>query len=165
MQVVQGALHVEEKWIAAPAGEEAVVAGLRHPCLRPRRDRRSLDDDLPVVACPGGLRALNPAKRRGLRSVLGGRESHPVRDIGDGIAVRIDLQFINRLGREGVVAGRPGRVGADGRMRVHNQDRLAGIPRLGEGIEIGEVEAGVPVGEPKVGTGIMVRHGFSSVFG
>ena len=101
-------LYVEEKGIAAPAGEEAVVTGLRHPCLRPGRDRHALDDDLPVVACPSGLRALNPAKRRGLRPALGGRESHPVRDIGDVIAVRINLEFINRLGREGVGGGGPG---------------------------------------------------------
>ena len=88
--------------------EEAVVAGLRHPCLQPRRDRHPLDDDLAVVACPSGLRALNPAKRRGLRPALGGRDAHPVCDIGDVIAVRINLKFINRLGREGVGGGGPG---------------------------------------------------------
>ena len=49
-------------------------------------------------------------------------------------------------------------------MHVHNQDRLAGIPRLGESVEIGEVQAGVPMGEPKVGAGVMMGHGFSSVF-
>jgi hypothetical protein len=59
LQAVQGALRVEEKGIAAPAGEDAVVTGLCHPCLRPRRDRHPLDDDLPVVTCPSGLRALN----------------------------------------------------------------------------------------------------------
>src|SRR5208282_657836 len=135
----QGALHVEEKGIAAPAGEEAVVTSLRHPCLQPRRDRCSLDDNLPVVAYPSGLRALSAAKGRSLRPALGGREAHSVRDIGDGVAVRIDLKFINRLGREGDGGGGPGRVHAGGRMHVKNEDRLASIPRLGESIQIGEV--------------------------
>ena len=50
LQVVQGARHVEEEGIAAPAREEAVVAGLRHPCIPPGRDWRSLDDNLSVIA-------------------------------------------------------------------------------------------------------------------
>ena len=112
LQVVQGALRVEEKGIAAPAREEAVVAGLRHLCLPPRRDRRPLDDSLPAVARPGGLRALNAAQRRGLRPALGGREAHAVRDIGDGISVRVNLELIERLGREGLGGGGPRRVHA-----------------------------------------------------
>jgi hypothetical protein len=48
-------------------------------------------------------------------------------------------------------------------MHVHNQDRFASIPRLRESIQIGEVQAGIPVGESKVWAGIMVGHGFSSV--
>jgi hypothetical protein len=39
-------------------------------------------------------------------------------------------------------------------MHVHNQDRFASIPRLRESIQIGEVQAGIPVGESKVGAGI-----------
>jgi hypothetical protein len=41
---------------------------------------------------------------------------------------------------------------------VHNEDRLARISRLGESIQIGEVEAGVPTRERKVGTGIVMGH-------
>src|SRR5262249_17103113 len=37
--VVQHALNVEEKRIAAPAREEAILAGLRHPRILTRRDR------------------------------------------------------------------------------------------------------------------------------
>ena len=61
LQVVHGALHVEEEGVAAPAREEAVVAGLRHPRLPSYRDGRPLDDDLPALARPGGLRALGAA--------------------------------------------------------------------------------------------------------
>src|SRR5882762_866755 len=42
LEVVKGA-GVEEKWIAAPAREEAIVACRRHLCLRAHRDGRSLD--------------------------------------------------------------------------------------------------------------------------
>src|SRR5258708_39881763 len=45
-----------------------------------------------------------------------------------------------------------------GRMHVHDQDGLASVSRLGEGIQIGKVQAGVPTREPPVGTGVMVRH-------
>jgi hypothetical protein len=80
-------------------------------------------------------------------------------DIGDGVAVCVDLKLVERLGREWLRRRRSGRLQADGRVDVHDEDRLTGISRLGEGIEVGEVEAGVPIGEPEVGAGIMVRHG------
>ena len=64
------------------------------------------------------------------------------------------------LVRSGDVGGGPWRVHAGGRMHVHNQDRFASIARLRESIQIGEVQAGIPVGESKVGAGIMVGHGF-----
>src|SRR5580704_2923902 len=51
LQVVQGAIDVEEKGIAAPAGEEAVLPSLSRVRLRPRRDRCSFDDRRPFVAC------------------------------------------------------------------------------------------------------------------
>jgi hypothetical protein len=35
-------------------------------------------------------------------------------------------------------------------MYIHNEDRFAGIARLWESIQIGEVEAGIAVGESKV---------------
>ena len=127
--------------------------------LASRRDRRPFDDDLPAIARPGGLRALDAPQRRGLRPALGGREAHPVCDIGDGITIRVDLELVHRLGREGLGGGGPRRVHDGGRMHVHDQDRLAAVARLGEGIEIGEVQSRVPVREPEVGTGIMVRHG------
>src|SRR6266481_4803150 len=46
-------------------------------------------------------------------------------------------------------------------MHVHNQDRLASIPRLGEGVKVSKIEAGVPMGKAIVRTGVMVRHKLS----
>jgi hypothetical protein len=39
----------------------------------------------------------------------------------------------------------------NGRMDVHDHDRLVSVARFGEGIQIGEVEAGVTTGEPSRG--------------
>ena len=119
------------------------------------------------MTCPSSPipAACAPSTRRSVAVCApscGGREAHPVRDIGYVIAVRINPKFINRLGREGDVGGGPWRVDAGGRMHVHNQNRFASIPRLRESIQIGEVQAGIAVGESKVGAGIMVGHGFSS---
>src|SRR5258705_6503386 len=91
-------------------GENPVIAGLGHLRLPTGRDRRPLNDSLPAVARPGGLRAFNAAQRRGLRPALGGREAHAVRDIGDGIFVRVNLELIERLGGEGLGGGGPQRV-------------------------------------------------------
>jgi hypothetical protein len=41
-------------------------------------------------------------------------------------------------------------------MHVHNQDRFANIPWLGECIQVSKIEAGIPVREAEVGTGVMV---------
>ena len=156
LQVVQGALHVEEEGVAAPAREKAVVADLRHLRLPSCRDRRPLEDGLPAVARPGGLRALDAAQRRGVCSTFGRREPHAVGDIGDDIAVRVNLQLVDGLGREGLGGGGPRRLLRGGRVHVHDQDRLARVPWLGEGIQISEIQARVSAREPEIGTGVMV---------
>ena len=81
------ALHIASEGSAPPAREEAVVACLRH-CRRPRRHRCPLDDDLPTIAGPGSLRAGNATEDRGLCAALGGREEHPISDVGNRIEVR-----------------------------------------------------------------------------
>ncbi len=43
-------------------------------------------------------------------------------------------------------------------MHVNNEDRLAAVPGLGKCIQIGEIQAGIPMGKSKVGTGIVMRH-------
>jgi hypothetical protein len=54
----------------------------RRPRLSPRRDRRSLDDNLPAVTRVGGLCTLDATQRRSLRPAHRGREAHPIRYIG-----------------------------------------------------------------------------------
>src|SRR5262249_37331367 len=45
---------------------------------------------------------------------------------------------------------------------VHHQDRLGRVAWLWERIQVGEIQACISAWKPKVGTGIMVRHGFPS---
>src|SRR4029077_5995629 len=106
----------------------------------------------------GGLRAINAAERRAEWATLGAREAYSVSDIGNGITVRVDLDLVQRSGRERVRRSGPGRVCADRRMHVHDQDRLASVSRLRKGIQIGKVQTRVPMGKPEIGTGIVVRH-------
>src|SRR5258706_7506373 len=47
-------------------------------------------------------------------------------------------------------------------MYVHDQGRLGNIPRLGEGIQVSKVEAGVPMVKAIVRTRVMMRHRVSS---
>jgi ABC-type taurine transport system ATPase subunit len=110
LQIVQGALRVEEKWLAAPAAEEAVVPEFRHPRLLPGRDRCSFDYGLSVVAGPGGMLAFNAADCRSLPTALGAGEAHSVCDIGNGIAISVNFKLICRVGREGLGRRGPGRV-------------------------------------------------------
>jgi hypothetical protein len=84
------------------------------------------------------------------------RTRYAVRDIGDGVAVRVNLEFIDRFGREGFFRRGPGWVYTGGWMHVHNQDRFANIPGLGECIQVSKIEAGIPMGKAIVGTGVMV---------
>jgi hypothetical protein len=62
------------------------------------------------------------------------------------------------LGRKGLGSGGPLGVFADGRVNIHNQDRLACVSRLGKGIQIGEVQTGISIGEPRVRKREVVRH-------
>src|SRR6185437_15692378 len=78
--------------------------------------------------------------------------------IGNNITVGVNLELIQRFRREGLVGRGTAWVYTNGRVRVNNKDGLARISRLGEGIQVSEIEARVPVGKAKVQTGVVVRH-------
>ena len=60
----------KKKGIAAPAGKEAVVPGLRHLCLPPRRDRCSFEDRSARRRLSRRPLAFNTAQCRSLRPAL-----------------------------------------------------------------------------------------------
>jgi hypothetical protein len=41
-------------------------------------------------------------------------------------------------------------------MHVHNQDRFLRVSRFGKGIQISEIQSGIPLGETEVRAGIVV---------
>jgi hypothetical protein len=43
------------------------------------------------------LRTVDAADDRGLSAALAGRKAHPVRDIGNRVAVSVNLQLVQRL--------------------------------------------------------------------
>jgi hypothetical protein len=44
-------------------------------------------------------------------------------------------------------------------MHVHNKDGFPNVSRLGKGIQISEVQSGIPLGKAEVRARIMMRHG------
>src|ERR1700690_435541 len=108
--------------------------------------------------------AFNTAEDGRLRTVAGRREAHAVGYVCDGISVGVDLELIDRVRCERLLHGGSRRVDADGRMHVHDEDRLTLLFRAGESIKVCEVKAGVPVGEPEIGAGVVVRHTSSPLF-
>src|SRR3954454_17524453 len=69
LQIIQGTFGVEEKRIASPASEESIVAVLCHTRVHSVRDRRSIDNDLPLFANARCFFPLNPTDRSQLSAV------------------------------------------------------------------------------------------------
>src|SRR5258705_9008950 len=122
LHVVEQAIGVEEERIAAPTEEGPVIAGFRHQRLPSDGHRYSLDDDVAFVAYPSGSRASDTAKGRSLLSICGRRKLGTVGDIRDGIAICVDLDFIQCAGREGLVRCRAERADTEGGVYVQDQD-------------------------------------------
>jgi hypothetical protein len=99
------------------------------------------------------LRTFNVPQRRGLCPVCKRREAHAVRNIGDGIAVCVNLELVQRVRREGYRRGWHLRLKV---KHVENQDRFAVTARFGEDIQVGQVEPGVAVGKAEVRARVMV---------
>src|SRR5262249_36246493 len=87
---------VEEEGIAAPTEEEPVITGFRHEGFLPDRDRRVLDDQFALLAHASRSCAPTTANERGLTPILGGLEPDAVSEIGSCIAVRVDLDLVQR---------------------------------------------------------------------
>src|SRR6266850_7001243 len=130
LHLVEQAICVEKERIAAPTKESTVVSCFRHQRLPIDRHWCSLDDDVAFLAHPSGSCALNTAKCRSLLPIFGRRKLDTVRDLCDGIAIRIDFDFIQRARREGLFRRRPERVHSEGRVYVQDQDRPVGLPWL-----------------------------------
>ena len=54
--------------------------------------------------------------------------------------------------------GRCQRVEDNGRVHIHDHDRLTGVSRLRESVEVGQIQAGISPREAEIGAGVMVQH-------
>jgi hypothetical protein len=99
VEVVDGANWIKKEPIAPPASKETMIFGFRHERLFIHRDR-PLFNEPALVAGLGGLAALDPAQHRGLFPVCKCRQTYAVHDVRDRIRVRVDLEFIDRVGGE-----------------------------------------------------------------
>src|SRR6266550_7418111 len=116
----------------------------------------SLNDDVAVVALRTGSRTLNPAKCRRLRAVLRRGELYAETHVGNGIAVRINFDLVQRPGGERLTGCRRHRVHRHRRMHVKDDDRLAWIARSAESIEVCHVQPCVAAWKSKVRTRSMM---------
>src|SRR5580658_6210933 len=64
----------------------------------------------------------------------------------------------NAPGAKGSVVVCPGGFTEKDGCTLKTSIDLAGVAWLEERVEVGHVQAGIPVGEPEIGTGGMVRH-------
>jgi hypothetical protein len=94
LHFIEKAVCVEKEWIGTPTKEKTAVAGFRHQSFSPDGDRRILDHNLAIVSHPSGSRTLNTAQRRGLIPISRRRELHAVSQIGNCIALRVNLEFV-----------------------------------------------------------------------
>ena len=150
LEFVQGTLGIEEERVAAPTREEPVLTALRHARVRAGRDRRFLHDDVALFADPACLVPLDAAYRCGLCAVRR-REARAEGNVGDTVAVRVDLELVHRLGCERLLRRGPGRIDADGRVHVDHQDRSRRAIGHGKGEQVGVVDAGISVREREIG--------------
>lgn len=82
-----------------------------------------------------------------MREVLWARRE--VSEVRDAVTVGVDIDLVDRLVREWVCSRGLAWLYAERRMDVHDQDRLSIVARFDECKDVGEVEAGVAVREPK----------------
>jgi len=148
LQIVQRAHSCRRKRIAAPSRRKSGSPRLCHTCLASRRDRRSFDDRLSAIACPGGgARLPHGAKVAVLRAVLvGGEKSTRYQSFATEIIRQYQSSVRILPPARRVWLGWALGVHTLGWMHVHDQDRLVASPGLGKAYRSGLVEGGSPWG-------------------
>src|SRR5207237_8055423 len=71
----------------------------------------------------------------------------------------VNLELVHRCGREGLDGSGPRGALGGRRVHIHDQNRFLRISRFGKGIQISEVQPGVPKRKAEVGARIVMRHG------
>src|SRR5262249_32842957 len=158
LHMIEIAVGVEKERIAAPTKEKTIVAGFRYQGFAPNRDWCLLDYDFAVVARANSSRPLSTTNCRGLRAILRSGELYAVTDVGNGIAVVINFDFIECPGGERLSCCGRQRIHGPRHGRVEDDDRFSGITWLRKDVEISHVQSGIAVRKSEVRTGGVVGH-------
>jgi hypothetical protein len=81
-----------------------------------------LDDDFAFLADASGSHALKKANCRSLLPIGGRCELNAVTNIGNGVTVCVDLEFVQRSRFEGLCGRRLRRVQSERRVHIENDD-------------------------------------------
>ena len=148
VEQVLDSVEVEEERIAAAAGEKSIRARRNDIRLGPEGDFRISNDLRPDRFSRARLRALRQEYAKGLAAVLRLREHITERDVGQIIAVGVDVDAINGVGMQCV------------RIGIYIEDDHGSVLVGGrlERIQVAEVESLITQGWAETESGEMVRH-------
>src|SRR5437870_2571205 len=121
LHVIKIAVHVEKEGIAAPTEKESEIADLCHQGFLSDRHWRLLDDNFAVVAHATCSRALNTAHCRNLLPISRRRELHTETEIGNCIAICVDLDLVQRSRFERLARCRLRRIQPERWMHIEDQ--------------------------------------------
>src|SRR5919112_5940850 len=133
LEVVLEPFKVEEKGIAADADEKFVVPALHDPGVTVEGHRHVPEEDLARDFRGPRLFARGASHGGLLVAVLPPGEGDAVGDVGYRIAVRVEDELVDRLGRERVRQRRRHRIHA------HHQDGPCWVCWVLEGEDIGDI--------------------------
>ncbi len=148
---VQDAREVDEERVAAQSEEAGVGARRVDVRLGTEGHLDVFKDRLAGGLSLTGLRAGGQVDGGPLAAACRLGEHQDEGDIGLGVTVVIDIDPVHGLGVELSFLGK--------RVTVEDDHGPRGVRRRLEGIEIGEVESGIPFGRAEFQAGEVVRHG------
>ena len=148
IEQILDSVEVEKERVTAGTGEKCIVAGLDD--IRPSAERYlRVDDNLRADRVDRvGLRAFCDEDAYGLFAVLRRREHVGESDVGQAIAVAVDVKPIDGVGVQRVCV----------RVGIEDQHRPRRIRRRLESVEIAKIEPLVAQGWAEAQSGKMVRH-------
>ena len=148
VEQILDAVKIEEERIAAAAGEERNIAGLDDVGLGPEGHLGIADNLRPDSFGGAGFRAFCHEDADSLLAVLRLREHVAERDVGQAVAVVVDVEAVDGVGMKRVGLG----------IGIEDDHGPRGIRGRLERVEVAEVESLVAERRSETESGEMVRH-------
>jgi hypothetical protein len=149
VEQVLDAVKIEEERVAAAAGEERNIAGLDDVGLGSEGHLGIADDLRPHSFGGAGFRASCHEDADSLLAVLRLREHVAERDVGQAVAVVVDVEAVDGVGMERVGLG----------IGIEDDHGPRGIRGRLERVEVAKVKSLVAERRAETESGEMVRHG------